>query len=134
MPPSPRGDVLNYVHALAALEGSQPMRLSAAAANSGSLAGRIARLLGQSRPAPARRGSLLAAVLLVAAAYAVFAQYAPRPEFQVASIKLNTANPPINMIRPQPGGRLTAENAPLQMLIMNAYGCKPTRWRAGPAG
>ena len=67
---------------------------TAVAANGGSLAQRIARLLGQSRP-PARTalgpGVLAVAMLLVVAAFGVFGQQAARPEFQVASIKPNTA-------------------------------------------
>jgi beta-lactamase regulating signal transducer with metallopeptidase domain len=81
------GDVMEYVNALAELASSRPMRLAAVAANGGSLADRIARLLGERRPAPGKRGTVLAVVLLAAATYGVFAQDAPRPSFQVASVK-----------------------------------------------
>src|SRR6202043_2235001 len=46
------GDALTYSRALAQLESYRPVHLTAAvAANGGSLPDRIARLLGQSRPA-----------------------------------------------------------------------------------
>ena len=50
------GDALTYARALAQLESYRPAHLSAAvAANGGSLSDRIARLLGQSRPAVRQR-------------------------------------------------------------------------------
>jgi uncharacterized protein (TIGR03435 family) len=131
------GDVLEYVNALAELESSRPAHLAAVAANGGSLADRIARLLGESRPASGNglaRGTMLGVVLLAAAAYGVFAQDTPRPEFQVASVKRNTV---VNLRRkgvfPQPGGRLAAENAPLLLLIQNAYGIQAFQVVGGPA-
>jgi beta-lactamase regulating signal transducer with metallopeptidase domain len=64
------GDALAYARALAQLESYRPAHLRAAvAANGGSLADRIARLLGQPRPAVRTGlgpGSLAVAVLLVA--------------------------------------------------------------------
>jgi uncharacterized protein (TIGR03435 family) len=129
------GDVLEYVNALAELESSRPAHL-AVAANGGSLADRIARLLGESRP-PAgsglARGTLLGVVLLAAAAYGVFAQSTPRPEFQVASVKPNTANPQRHMVRSQPGGRLITENAYLLQLILAAYDVQPYQVVGGPS-
>ncbi len=125
------GNVLEYVNALAELAGSRPERLAAVAANSGSLADRIARLLGESRPTSGR-GSLLGVVLLAAASYGLFAQSTPRPEFQAASIKLNTENPPNRMQRPFPGGRWSSRNAHLQMIILTAYGIQPYQLIGGP--
>jgi len=127
------GDVLAYVKVLAELAGSRPIRLPAVAANGGSLADRIARLLGERRPATRKRGTVLAAVLLAAATYGVFAQDAPRPEFQVASVKRNTENPPHQLIRPQPGGGVVADNAPLGLLIENAYQVQDYQVTGGPA-
>lgn len=128
------GDVMEYVSALAELAASRPMRLSAVAANGGSLADRIARLLGERRPATGKRGTVLAVVLLAAATYGVFAQDTPRPSFQVASIKRNTA---VNLRRkgvfPRPGGQMAAENAPLLLLIQNAYGVQAYQVVGGPA-
>ncbi len=113
------GDLMGYVSALAELAGSRSLELTAVAANGGSLAGRITRLLGETRPAPPRkRGTLLAAVLLAAATYGVYAQDAPRPSFAAASVKLNTENAQMRMLRPQVGGRLTTKNATLQMMIV----------------
>jgi uncharacterized protein (TIGR03435 family) len=128
------GDVMEYVNALAELADRRSMRLAAVAANGGSLANRIARLLGD-EPLPARRhrGSLFGAVLLLAAALAVFAQETPLPKFQAASVKPNTTNPPNHMFRPMPGGRITARNATLQMLILTAYGVQPYQLSGGPA-
>ena len=71
---------------------------------------------------------LLAGVLFLSPATAV-AQDAPA--FEVASVKPSNPNPdpsnPLNMIAlmlPQPGGRFTATNTPLRMLIMAAYELK----------
>ena len=132
------GDVLTYVQALAQWESCRPALFrSAVAVNGGSLAHRIARLLGQSRP-PARTGFgpgvLAVAMLLVIAAFGVFGQQAARPEFQVASIKPNTAVGARGMgVRALPGGRLTAMNAPLMMLIQNAYTVQASQVVGGPA-
>jgi uncharacterized protein (TIGR03435 family) len=132
------GDALTYASALAEWESCRPDRFQAAlAANGGSLADRIARLLGHSRP-PARNGLgpgvCTVAILLVAAAYGVFGQQGARPEFQVASIKPNTAVGARSMgVRALPGGRLTALNAPLMMLIQNAYEVQASQVVGGPA-
>ena len=75
------------------------------------------------------RASLLSVLLLAAG----IAQEAPRPAFQVASVKRTTANPTHQMFRPQPGGRVIAENAPLQLLIQNAYGVQAYQVVGGPA-
>jgi len=62
------------------------------------------------------------AILLFAAALAVFAQSAQPPAFQVASIKRNTDTAFRGMgVRALPGGRLVTQNAPVMMLIQNAY-------------
>jgi uncharacterized protein (TIGR03435 family) len=128
------GDALEYANALAELAGSRPVRLAAIAANGGSLADRIARLLGEERPAPRNglaRGTVLGVVLLAATAYGLFAQDTA-PVFQAASVKPNTTNPPNHMFRPLPGGRITARNATLQMLILTAYGVQPYQLSGGP--
>ena len=60
--------------------------------------------------------------ILVIAACAVFAQPAQPPAFQVASIKRNTDTAFRGMgVRALPGGRLVTQNAPVMMLIQNAY-------------
>jgi uncharacterized protein (TIGR03435 family) len=130
------GDVLTYVRALAEWESCRPAPFNAVSANGGSLAQRIARLLGQSRP-PSRTGLgpgvLAVALLLVVAAFGVFGQQAARPEFQVASIKPNTAVGARGMgVRALPGGRLSALNAPVMMLIQNAYAIQASQVVGGP--
>src|SRR6185295_5988417 len=80
---SASGDALTYARALAQLESYRPAHLSSAvAANGGRLAGRIARLLGQSRPAVCAGvgpGVLAVTILLVAAAYGLFGQSDAHP-------------------------------------------------------
>jgi uncharacterized protein (TIGR03435 family) len=131
------GDVLTYASALAELESNRPVHLNPAlAADGGSLADRIARLLGQSRP-PARTlpgpGVIASAVLLVVTAWGVFGQSANRPRFEVASIKPNTS-PSVGTgrFRPPVGGRLTTENMVLAFLIQMAYDFKPYQVEGGP--
>jgi uncharacterized protein (TIGR03435 family) len=122
------GDALTYARALAHLESYRPAHLSAAlAANGGSLADRIARLLGQSRPA-VRTGLgpsvVTIAILLVTATYGLFGQPDAHPAFEVASIKrgASAAGPMGPMgVSYKPGGRMIATNAPLRLLIQFAY-------------
>ena len=73
----------------------------------------------------------VAALLWIGAGSNVVAQTPAGPTFEVASVKPSNPNPdpsnPLNMIAlmlPQPGGRFTATNTPLRMLIMAAYGLK----------
>ncbi|HWB83620.1 MAG TPA: M56 family metallopeptidase [Bryobacteraceae bacterium] len=126
---STSGNPLAYAHALAQLESCRQTQLSAAmAANGGSLANRIARLLGQPRPmVPSGLGPslLAAAILLAAVAYGLLAQ-STRPTFEVASIKRNVSNWSDPTHHPmgggyQPGGRLRLVNLPLTGLIQFAY-------------
>lgn len=126
------GDVLMYVRALAELESYRPAHPSVAIpANGGSLPDRIARLLGRSRPVVRTGlgpGVLLVAILLVTASYGLFGQSDVPPAFSIASIKRNNSvrNHPDPTHHPmgvsaKPGGRLTAQNAPLMLLIQRAY-------------
>ncbi len=57
---------------------------------------------------------------------------APRPAFDVASIKLNKSADPRVMVRPARGGRFTATNIPLQFLITLAYGVKDFQISGAP--
>jgi uncharacterized protein (TIGR03435 family) len=71
-------------------------------------------------------GALAAAMLLVGAAYGLFGQSNAHPSFEVASIKRNTSywSEPTRHamgVGYQPGGRLTAENTSLMLLIQFAY-------------
>jgi hypothetical protein len=89
--------VLTYARALAELESYRPAHLNAAiAANGGSLADRIARLLGQSRPASQTHsglGAIVTAILLAITAFGLFGQSDAAPRFEVASVKQNTSSP-----------------------------------------
>jgi len=136
------GDALTYARALAQLESYRPAHLRAVvAANGGFLADRIARLLGQPQPAVRTGlgpGVFAVAVLLVAAAYGLFGQSDAHPAFQMASIKRNTSNwsEPTHHrmdVHPELGGRLTAHNAPLALLIQRAYAVQAFQVVGGPA-
>ena len=124
------GNALTYARALAHLESHRPAHfIPAMAADGGSLAGRIARLLGRSRPAVPLGlgpGLLTAAILLATAAYGLFAQSSDHPAFEVASIKRNAYEGGDPTHQPtgggfQPGGRLRLLNLPLTGLIQFAY-------------
>jgi uncharacterized protein (TIGR03435 family) len=139
---SVNGDALTYAQALMELESYRPAHVNAAvAANGGSLPDRIARLLGQSRPAVRTGlgpGVLAVAILLLAAAYGLFGQSDAHPAFAVASIKRNTSvsSDPTRQpmgVRMEPGGRLRAQNAPLTLLIQRAYGIQAFQVAGGPA-
>jgi uncharacterized protein (TIGR03435 family) len=133
------GDALTYALALADLESSRPAHLhGAVAANGGSLADRIARLLGQSRPVSrtlSGPGAVVSAILLLVAAYGMFAQSSDSPRFDVASIKRGsewTLEVPMG-VNARPGGRLTTTNAPLSYLIQRAYGVEAYQVVSVPA-
>ena len=115
------GDPLTYARALAQLESYRPAHLGAAvAASGGRLPDRIARLLGQPRPAVHTGmgpGVLAVAILLMAATYGLFGQSGARPAFQWASIKRNTSNWSERFQHPM--GMST--NASLMLLIQFAY-------------
>ena len=76
-------------------------------------------------------GFALAILLAATAASAQDPAAAPAAAFDVASVKPSNPNPdPANplsqiaLMMPQPGGRFTATNTPLRMLIMTAYELK----------
>ena len=54
------------------------------------------------------------------------------PQFEVASIKPNNSGDGRVMIGMQPGGRFTASNVPLRMLIRNAYQLQDSQIVGGP--
>ena len=136
------GDALTYARALAELEAYRPAVAGAAmAANGGSLAGRIARLLGRSRPV-VRTGIgpdvITVAALIAVAAYGLFAQSANPPRCAVASITRDPSTAPVSMASPmgagyRPGGRFVASNAPVTFLIQRAYAVEPFQIAGGPA-
>jgi uncharacterized protein (TIGR03435 family) len=127
------GDAVVYARALADLDSARLIQPTVMAANAGSLAVRIARLLGQ--PSNTRRAStgpetVPVLILLAIGAWAVFAQPTVRPQFEVASVK-PSLSPGVPNVRPLPG-RLTADAA-LQTLIQYAYGVQPFQVVGGPA-
>jgi len=75
---------------------------------------------------------LAASVALVFTGVVSAQSPSPRPEFEVASIKPNTAGNNMIMIRPPVGGRFTATNARLKMLIGIAYNVKSFEISGGP--
>ena len=131
------GDALIYARALADLEAYRPQHLSPAlGANGGSLADRIARLLGHSRKSPRSMpgpGILLAACLLAITAWGLFAQPSPpRPQFEVASIK---PSPPeyVGFQSYVKGERYTAMTATVRNLVAFAYSIRDFQISGGPA-
>ena len=74
----------------------------------------------------------LGRLFVITAAAPLFAQPAA-PQFDVASVK-PTKNPGASMrsVRALPGARLTATNATLRMLIINAYAIQPGQLAGGP--
>jgi uncharacterized protein (TIGR03435 family) len=82
--------------------------------------------------------ALLAATAASAQDAAAPAAVSPAATFEVASVKPSNPNPdpnnPLSMIAlmlPQPGGRFTATNTPLRMLIMVAFELKQAAQLAG---
>jgi uncharacterized protein (TIGR03435 family) len=75
----------------------------------------------------------LAVACLALSAWLAFVQSAPapRPAFEVASIKRNKSGGRTR-IGPWPGGRFTARNAPLQMLITTAYSLRDFQLSQAP--
>jgi uncharacterized protein (TIGR03435 family) len=77
--------------------------------------------------------AMLPASLLFASLGAFGQPAAPRPQFEVASIKLNKSAGAFAMARPTPGGRLTLTNIPLQFAIAMAYRIKDFQLSGAPA-
>jgi bla regulator protein blaR1 len=63
---------------------------------------------------------------------AVSAQTPAGPTFEVASVKANKSGDKRTMMQAQPGGRLTATNVPLRVLIGNAYRLQDFQLIGGP--
>ncbi len=119
------GDAVLYARALSAFDPALWLQPAVMAANGGSLAGRIARLLGKpytARPASNLPGAAAVLIVLSIGAWAVFAQTTARPQFEAASIKSSSGGSVMN-VRPLPG-RLTAD-ASVQILMQYAYGVQP---------
>jgi uncharacterized protein (TIGR03435 family) len=76
---------------------------------------------------------LAVAPVLVLAALAAAQTPSARPEFEVASVKLNTGGSGMTMLRTPAGGRFTATNASLKMLVGLAYKVQNYAISGGPA-
>jgi uncharacterized protein (TIGR03435 family) len=127
------GDAQSYARALAELGAAGQAHYQATvAATGGSLANRVARLLGE--PQPAARTHSPAAVatataLVAITAVAVLGQTA-RPQFEVASVKPTGDRGGRLTMRPMPG-RITA-SGPLRVLMQAAYGLEPFQILGAP--
>jgi uncharacterized protein (TIGR03435 family) len=126
------GDAQNYARALAEIGARDHAQYHAAvAANGGSLSNRVARLLGE--PRPAARTHSPAAVAVAAALVAITAMVVvgqtTRPRFEAASIK-PTGDRGGGWMQPMPG-RLTA-SAPLRVLMQAAYNVQSFQIEGGP--
>jgi len=72
-------------------------------------------------------------LMLGTAVIAALSQSPPSPkEFDVATIKPNSANDNRFMIHPLPGGGLSISGVPLKMLIMEAYDLRAFQLSGGP--
>jgi uncharacterized protein (TIGR03435 family) len=126
------GDTVVYARALAEFDSTGWIQPTVTAANNGSLASRIARLLGQSSSSgrisssPANAAAL---ILLAIGGWAVWAQPSDRPHFEVASIK-PSVDQSIQYVRALPG-HLTAD-ATLRVLSQYAYGVQSFQVVGGP--
>jgi uncharacterized protein (TIGR03435 family) len=126
------GDAVVYARALAEFDSARFIQPAVMASNGGSVARRIARLLGQSSTSghgTSGTATVQALMLLAIGAWAVFAQTTTRPQFEVASIKPSLSDRIMN-VRPLPG-RLTAD-ATLKVLMQYAYGVAPFQVLGGP--
>ncbi|HYL72616.1 MAG TPA: TIGR03435 family protein [Bryobacteraceae bacterium] len=75
---------------------------------------------------------LVPSAILVFAAPIVFAQTPAPTEFEVASVRLNTANDRIVTINVGPGGRFAARGYTLVLLMQRAYGVMDWNVTGGP--
>jgi uncharacterized protein (TIGR03435 family) len=76
--------------------------------------------------------ALAVAVLTLSACHAFGQPATPRPEFELASIKLSKSSDPRVMVMPAQGGRFTATNIPFQYLIDLAYRVKDFQLSGAP--
>jgi uncharacterized protein (TIGR03435 family) len=122
------GDPVGYAAALTELESWRRGELSlAAAATGGSLLTRVRRILrsetsNQTHVSSSTIGiALIAGALTAAAVLAQTPSSSERPKFEVASVRENTSGDGNGGFAIQPGGRASATNAPLTMIIRSAY-------------
>ena len=124
------GDPLGYAEALTELEAWRAGEVTlAAAATGGSLLNRVRRILRVDVSEDSRTSPLTIALVVAATvgglAVKVIAQTMapaePKPKFEVASVRENTSGSNQVSIGMQPGGRFTAVNIPLVILMRSAY-------------
>jgi uncharacterized protein (TIGR03435 family) len=124
------GDPVGYATALATLEVWRGDEVTlAAAATGGSLLQRVHRILRVEVSEDSRTSSwtigLIVAATVGALAVNVIAQTMapaePKPKFEVASVRENTSGSNQVSVGMQPGGRFTAVNMPLVILMRSAY-------------
>jgi bla regulator protein blaR1 len=122
------GDPVGYAAALTELESWRTGELDPApAATGGHLLNRVRRILHVELSSQLQAPHATTTIALVAgfiATVTVLAQIEPapeRPKFEVASVRPNTSGDNKVGIDIQPGGRATAVNAPLMMIIRSAY-------------
>lgn len=122
------GDAQSYARALAEIGSSAHAQYQAAvAANGGSLANRIARLLGVKRPVSRASSPALVATAAALVAIAVMAAFAQtgQPQFEVASIKPNDSDKGTShyshFSSDSNEGTLVATNELARDFIMEAY-------------
>jgi uncharacterized protein (TIGR03435 family) len=125
-------DAKSYARALAEVGlAAHAHYQTTVSATGGSLANRVARLLGEPRPASSTHSPAtvaVAAALVVIAVTSVLGQTG-RPQFEVASIKpAEGRGDPMMRLLP---GRLIA-NAPLRALMQGAYHVQPFQIVGGP--
>ena len=123
-------DPVGYAAALTEIETWRTSELSlAASATGGSLLNRVRRILRVEVSEDSRTSSWTIALVVAATvgglAVNVIAQTTtpaePRPTFEVASIRLNTSGTNQVSMGTQRGGRFTAVNMPLALILKSAY-------------
>ena len=135
------GDPVVYAAALAGLEEWRTAGIGlAAAATGGSLVNRVRRILrvevaNDSHMSP---WALAIAVVAIAGGVAIAVAQAqapdePQPSFEVASVRPNTSgDAKMESMYVLAGGRYTAVNIPLRLLIINSYGLQPQQLIGAP--
>jgi uncharacterized protein (TIGR03435 family) len=135
------GDRFAYAVALTEIETMRGREVGLApAVTGGSLLCRVQRILRTDVSDDSRTSSfalaLIAAGAVMAAAFNVMAQDSPPAEpqekFEVAAVRPNTSGSNQVSMGIQPGGRYTAVNVPLVMLIRSAYRLQDTQLVGAP--
>ncbi len=78
------------------------------------------------------RAMAAASLLFISSGISAQPAATPRPQFEVASIKLNKSGGGFSLARPSPGGRFTLTNIPLQFVVTIAYRIKDFQLSGAP--